>query len=79
MPQDDAADRRAIRAGRVINWLRRVPMRARAWSMEQAGQAADSAGEVMVVAASANQAPFAANDPEGIWARAESLRSAPVR
>ena len=50
----------------MINWLRRVPMRARAWSMEQAGQAADSAGEVMVVAASASQAPFAANDPEGI-------------
>ncbi|MGH3669572.1 MAG: hypothetical protein ACRDSH_02900, partial [Pseudonocardiaceae bacterium] len=28
------------------------------------------------MAASVNQAAFAANDPEGMWARAESLRSA---
>jgi hypothetical protein len=53
-------DRRAIRTARVINWRRRVPVRARAWN-RLAGQPAARV-RLRAMAASASQAAFPAND-----------------
>jgi transposase InsO family protein len=67
-------DRRAILAATVIRWRRMVPVRARAWNRLARQPAARV--RLWAMAASASQAAFAANDPEGRCARAESLRSA---
>ncbi len=65
---------RARRVGTVISWVRMVAVLALAWKTE----AKDPAARVRLnaMAASTNQAPFAAKAPEGKWANGPDRRSA---
>jgi len=63
---------RASRAGTLINWVRMVPVVARAWNTDARAPAARV--RLNAIAAQTSQALLAANDPDVIWSRLPDVR-----